>query len=209
MSSASDHLCVHVIDDEEPIRQTISFMLASAGISTRAYASAAEFIAVMDTAPAGCVLTDVRMPGMSGLDLARHVEQCSDRYCVVVMSGFADMPLVIDAMKCGAVDFLQKPFNRETLVSTITAALARPRKALGVTTQAPQPVASPSPAFAALTPRQHDVLRGILDGKLNKVIAHELGISVRTVESYRVEIMTKTQSKSLSDLVRSAVLAGL
>lgn len=205
-TTASDHPCVHVIDDQGPIRQTVSFMLASGGFSTRAYSSAADFLQVIDAAPPGCVLTDVRMPGMSGLELARHIERHSERHCVVVMTGYVDVPLVIDAMKSGAVDFLQKPFKRETLISAIATALDRRR--IGPAVQ-PQVAGGVPGSFSSLTARQMDVLRGILAGKLSKIIAHDLGISVRTVEGYRAEIMAKTQCRTVGDLVRTAVLAGL
>jgi two-component system response regulator FixJ len=199
--STTSNSCVHVIDDDDPFRQMMLSMLASVGFLARLYSSANEFAENMASAPAGCVLTDVRMPGMSGIELVHLIKSRGGRFPVIVTSGAADIPLAVDAMKAGAVDFLQKPFRREALTSAINSALEQ-----APVDAAPRPTAH-SEAFASLTPRQNQVLQGVLAGKPNKVIAYELGISARTVDVYRAAIMSRTHARSLSELVRMAVLA--
>ncbi len=197
---------IYVIDDDENVRRTLAYMLGSAGFAPRLFPTAEAFLAELASpAAAGCVLSDVRLPGMSGLDLVARLTEGGSAIPVVVMSGAGDIDMAVAAMKLGAVDFLQKPLRSE---KTITAV----RQAIAGQARKPQPVpdgADHGRIFATLTPRQRDVLKGILVGKLNKTIAHELGISVRTVEGYRAEIMAKTQAESLSALIRLALLARL
>lgn len=204
--STDQYFCVHVIEDDEAVRQTVVFLLSSAGFSTRAYASATAFLKDMPRAPPGCILTDVRLPGMSGLDLVKEVAKTPDRFSAVVMSGYGDIPLAVEAMKAGAADFLQKPFGKAALVGAVESAFAKLREASAAPVEDGHACRA---LFNALSPRQMDVLKGMLEGKLNKTIAHELGLSVRTVESYRGEIFAKTQVNGLSELVRKATLAGL
>jgi len=196
---------VHVIDDDEAMRDSLAFLLDVQGFETRLYESAAAFLAVLPDIAGGCVLTDVRMPGMSGLDLVRRLTAEKRDLPVVVMTGHGDIPMAVEAMKAGVVDFIEKPFAEDTLVRAVTAALARPA-----------PAASPDDArlaaeqrLAALSPRERDVLIGVVAGKANKVIAHELDISPRTVEIYRANLMTKTGVRTMADLMRIALAAGL
>jgi two-component system response regulator FixJ len=196
---------VHIVDDDDIVRRSLAHMAASAGFATRSYASAEQFVATATPAGADCVITDVRMPGMSGLQLALQLEASGLALPVIVMSGEADIDMAVEAMKAGAADFLQKPFRTADLAAAIKGALERAERQM----RQAQEAGRCREALALLSPRQRDVLDGVLAGKLSKTIAHELGISVRTVEGYRVEIMAKTQAQGLSGLVRMAVLAGL
>lgn len=190
--------CVHIIDDDEDVRRSLVFTLASSGLATRAYASGDMFLAELPTVEPGCVVTDVRMPGVDGLDLLAALKAKASDMPVVMISGHADVALAVEAMRAGASHFLEKPFRGEKLVQAV-------REAVG--SQRPPPPA-PNPAvLSGLTPRQREVLAGVVAGKINKVIAHELGLSVRTVESYRAEIMAKTGAQSLSELIRMSLAA--
>jgi two-component system response regulator FixJ len=197
--------CVHIIDDEDSVRRSLGYAVASAGFASRVYASAEQFVAALPIAGPGCVVTDVRLPGMSGLELVMRLKDGHAPLPVVVISGEADVAMAVDAMKAGAADFLQKPFRNANLIEAVKGALDREgRERLQV-----QEAVGHRRTLALLSPRQAEVLAGIMDGKLNKTIGHELGISVRTVEDYRAEIMAKTQARNLSELIRMAVLAGL
>jgi len=195
---ASDTV-VHVIDDDGPMRDSLSFLLEAAGFEPRTYESAAAFLECVTGLDRGCIVTDVRMPGMNGLELARHLKATGVSLPIVMITGHGDVPLAVESMKAGVSDFLEKPFNDETLLQAIKGALAKPD--LGA--------AAPFKALLDhLSPREIDVLHGVVDGKANKVIAFELGISPRTVEVYRANVMAKTHATSLAELVRMAILAG-
>lgn len=198
---------VHVIDDDEAMRESLSFLLDTVGLPARTYESAASFLTQVDGLDSGCIVTDVRMPDMSGLDLVQRLKERGVPLPVIVITGHGDVPLAVQAMKAGVVDFLEKPFDDDTLLSAIRSALdsASP-------TQAPrdhEQAARFQALTAGLSPREQEVLEGVVAGKANKVIAQELGISPRTVEVYRANVMTKTGAASLSELVRMAILAGL
>ena len=195
---------IHVIDDDEAMRASLAFLLESAGLSCRAYASAPEFLTQLNAGVVGCVITDVRMPDMSGLQLVAELKARGSALPVVVITGHGDVPLAVEAMKNGVVDFLEKPFDDDRLLAAIRQAMAKPAA------DAPKDGAASrfSGLLAALSPRETEVLRGVVDGKANKVIAHDLGISPRTVEVYRANVMTKTGAHSLSELVRMALVAG-
>jgi len=195
---------VHIVDDDEAMRASLVFLLESAGLESHAYASAPAFLAACDGPTGGCVITDVRMPQMSGLQLVTELKARGVRMPVIVITGHGDVPLAVEAMKNGVVDFLEKPFDDEVLLRAIQRALALP-KADGAKDAA---AATFGALLAALSPRETEVLRGVVAGKPNKVIAFELGISPRTVEVYRANVMTKTGAHSLSELVRMALLAG-
>jgi len=194
---------VHVIDDDEAMRTSLAFLLDTAGYEVRLYDSATHFLDATPELAAGCVLTDVRMPGLNGLELTRHLKALGLDLPVIMMTGHGDVPLAVDAMKAGVVDFLEKPFETGVLLAAIASAIAS--SSLGT----PKAVLS---AFQAtlghLSPREGEVLRGVVDGKANKLIALELGISPRTVEVYRANVMTKTGAAGLPDLIRMAMLNG-
>jgi len=197
-------LIVHVIDDDDAVRASLAFLLKSAGHSSRTYESAVAFLRSLDTAEPGCIVTDIRMPEMSGLDLVQRLKERGAPHPVIVITGHGDVPLAVEAMKAGVVDFLEKPFEDEALLGAIGAAL----KSDVAAAHALEERRRFETMLETLSPREKDVLEGVLAGKQNKVIAHDLGISPRTVEVYRAHVMTKTSARSLSELVRMALLAG-
>ena len=196
---------VHVIDDDAAMRDSLGFLLDSAGVRARTYESAIAFLERLEGLEAGCILTDVRMPEMSGLDLIARLKELGVGLPVIVMTGHADVPLAIQAMKAGVVDFIEKPFDDEVLLATLRAALAEAENR----GERDAELAAIRGRLDSLSPRERDVLGGLVAGHANKVIAHDLGISPRTVEIYRANLMTKMAANSLSDLVRMAMTAGI
>nr|WP_264580787.1 response regulator [Rhodoblastus acidophilus] len=193
---------VHIIEDDCAVRESLDLLLRSAGLAPRLHASAREFLECK-AEPNGCVVTDIRMADMSGIELLAEMKTRRILLPAVVMTAFADVPLAVKAMKLGAIDFIEKPFDDELMVGSIRAALARNADPGGLDAQ----VGAARRRLAGLTARERDVLHGLVKGKLNKTIAFELGISVRTVETHRANLMTKTQSESLSELIRLSLLA--
>ncbi len=193
---------VHIIEDDPAVRESLALLLKSAGVATRLYASAREFLD-LNPAPAGCVVSDVRMPEMTGLELLAEMKNRRILLPTIVMTAFADVPQAVKAMKLGAVDFIEKPFDDELMVSAVRGALAR----RGEWRADDEEAQAAREKLGSLTARESDVLGGLLKGKLNKTIAFELGISVRTVETHRANLMAKTQAQSLSELVRMSLLA--
>ena len=194
---------VHVIDDDEAVRSSLAFFLEMADLPPRTYASAVEFLKVAPGLTSGCIVTDVRMPEMSGLELVRRLKDIGVGLPVIVITGHGDVPLAVEAMRAGVVDFIEKPFEHDVLLASVRDALSR----------GPDRTESPErqrfeEMLSTLSGREREVLKGVVDGKLNKVIAYELGISPRTVEVYRANVMSKTGASSLSELVRIALLAG-
>jgi len=191
---------VHIIDDDAAMRDSLGFLLQVNRIPYRLFESAMAFLADLP-GDAGCVLTDVRMPEMNGIEMVRRLKERGYRAPVVVMTGHADVPLAIEAMKAGVVDFIEKPFDEALLLSALRTALEQGKA------QSEQDAAllETRKRIAALSPRESEVLGGLVDGKANKVIAYDLGISPRTVEIYRANLMTKMQARSLSELVRMAL----
>jgi two-component system response regulator FixJ len=194
---------VHVIDDDSAMRDSLAFLLESADLTPRLWESGEAFLADLPPASEGCILTDVRMPGVSGLELVRRLKEAGSDFPIVVMTGHADVPLAIEAMKLGVVDFIEKPFDDAVLLAALRAALAsgEGRRARA------EEVGEIGRRLASLSPREADVLEGLVAGRANKVIAFDLGISPRTVEIYRANLMTKMGAQSLSDLVRMSLLA--
>ena len=198
---ASD--CVHIIDDDEAIRDSLSFLLESAGFETRTYDSAERFLESAAGLSGGCIVSDVRMPGLNGLEMTRQLKAMQVNLPIVMITGHGDVPLAVEAMKAGVTDFLEKPFNDEALLNAIKVALSETATGRGAVLTEPF-----RELLAQLSPRETEVLRGVVEGKANKIIAFELGISPRTVEVYRANVMTKTGAASLSELIRMALLAG-
>jgi two-component system response regulator FixJ len=194
---------VHIVDDDPAMRDSLQFLLESAGFRPITYAAAESLLIRGAALEPGCIVTDIRMPDMSGLDLVRELKQRGLNLPVVVITGHGDIPLAVEAMRQGVVDFLEKPFEEDAILSAIGRALKSSTSHGGRSADAAQFRA----AFEKLSARERDVLHGVVAGKLNKVIAFELGISPRTVEIYRANVMTKTGASSLSDLVRMALLA--
>jgi two-component system response regulator DctR len=194
---------VHVVDDEAPLRSAIALLARSAGLATQLYASAEEFLERGEAAAPCCLVLDVRMPGMSGLDLLERLQRHGAAVPVIVMTGHGEVAMAVRAMKAGAVDFIEKPFGDEALLELVHGALAL--SARGGSRTAERTLARER--LGRLTPREAEILRGIVQGLLNKQIADRLGLSTRTVELHRAHIMDKTGAKSASDLVRWSVLA--
>jgi two-component system response regulator FixJ len=190
---------VHLVDDDEDVRRALAFLLGTAGLAVKVYESPASFLAAFRGGPGNVILSDVRMPDMDGLELLRRLREKRNPCPVVIMTGHADVPMAVEAMKLGAVDFIEKPFGDDVLLSVLERALAR---------QADGGTGADIKRLDSLSERERDVLRGLLDGQPNKKIAYNLGISPRTVEVHRANLMTKTGAASLSELVRMALTAG-
>jgi two-component system response regulator FixJ len=193
---------VHVIDDDAAVRQSLAFLLSTAGLAVRVHASAVDFLKVLPDIQGGCIVTDIRMPEMDGLELQRRLRELKAGLPVIVMTGHGDVPLAVEAMKAGAIDFIEKPFDDEVLLSAIRSALSRHAK----DSEREARLAAVRDRMKTLSGREQEVLERLVAGKPNKVIAHELGLSARTVEVYRANVMTKMQADSLSELVRMALL---
>jgi two-component system response regulator FixJ len=196
---------VHVIDDDEAMRQSLAFLLGTARMAVRTYESATAFLSALPNVDSGCIVTDVRMPEISGIDLLRRLKELKVGMPVIVITGHGDVQLAVEAMKIGAFDFIEKPFDDEVLLNAVRSALGRWEK--GAHKEAER--AKLAERLASLSNREREVLAGLVAGKPNKIIAFDLGISARTVEIYRANVMTKMEAGSLSDLVRMALLAGI
>ncbi len=195
---------IHIIDDDKAMRDSLSFLLHSAGKASRSYTSAKAFLDSGIDDLDGCIITDVRMPDMNGLELLAELKARGTRAPIIIMTGHGDIPLAVEALKAGAADFLEKPFDDQIILQAIQKAM----------TSAPDSESDTLKdgfvaELATLSPREKDVLLGVVNGKPNKVIARELGISPRTVEVYRAHVMSKTGAHSLSDLVRMSIAVGL
>jgi two-component system response regulator FixJ len=199
----SDVTSVHVIDDDEAVRHSLAFLLGTAKIDVKTYDSAKAFLEAAENVKSGCIITDVRMPEVSGIDLLRRLKDLKIDLPVIVITGHGDVPLAVEAMKIGAAEFLEKPFDDEVMLAAVRSALNR--QAAISKRQAER--ADIDNRLAALSNRERDVLEGLVTGLANKQIAFNLGISPRTVEIYRANLMAKMQASSLSDLVRMALIA--
>jgi two-component system, LuxR family, response regulator FixJ len=194
---------VHIIDDDEAVRQSLAFLLSSAGLAVRLYDSAAAFLLSLPDAQSGCLITDVRMSGMTGIELLHELKAKACGLPAIVITGHGDVPLAVEAMKAGAIDFIEKPFDEEAILSAVRSALDRRRRE----GRGGEDNAAVAAKLALLSERERQVLEGLISGYPNKTIAHDLGISPRTVEVYRANLMTKMQAKSLSELIRMAIIA--
>jgi two-component system, LuxR family, response regulator FixJ len=189
---------VFVVDDDEGVRDSLRFLLKSVGLATKVLGSAAEFLASHDANQPGCLLLDVRMPAMSGLELQQQLNLRGDTIPVIFITGHGDIPMAVEAMQHGAFDFLQKPFRDQDLIDRLQKALAKDAHNRLELKQRAQILSR----FDALTPREHEVLELMVRGMPNKIMAAELGVSQRTVEIHRARVMDKTAAGSLAHLVR-------
>lgn len=196
---------VYVIDDDPAMRDSLNFLLGSAGFEVALFDSATAFLDVLPALDFGCVISDVRMPGVDGLDLLRRLRTDLKKLPVVIMTGHGDVSLAVEAMKLGAVDFLEKPFEDDRLVGMILASLRQDEDNAKIEAVTIDLVAR----IASLSPRERQVLDGLIAGRPNKLIARDFDISPRTIEVYRANVMTKMQAGSVSELVRLAIRAGL
>ena len=189
---------VFVVDDDAGVREGLSLLLETVGLQAQLFASATEFLEAYNEDMVGCLLLDVRMPRMTGLDLQEKLRERGSSLPIIFITGHGDIPMAVEAMRRGAIDFIRKPFREQDLLDRINEALAADlcaRRAVVTTQQTLQRVAS-------LTAREYDVFEGVAEGKMNKVIGHELGISERTVEVHRSQVMKKLGVKTLAQLVR-------
>ncbi len=196
---------VHVIDDDESVRHALAFLLATSGIPVRVHESGDAFLETVDGLQPGCILTDIRMPGTDGLALQRRLVELGINLPVIVMTGHGDVPMAVEAMKVGAVDFIEKPFDDAVLLRAIQTALDRYNEQGKRDSEAALITAKVN----GLSVRERQVLDGLIAGRANKTIAYDLEISPRTVEIHRANVMTKMGAASLSELIRMALLAGL
>jgi two-component system response regulator FixJ len=196
---------IYVVDDDEAVRQSLEFLLTTAGMKAKSFESAKAFLEMLPRVEFGCVITDVRMPDITGVDLLKRVKQDNPDLPVIVITGHGDIALAVEAMKIGAVDFLEKPFDDEHLLNSVKSALDREADAV----QRKAEMSEIQDKLSALSNRERQVLEGLVVGQANKTIAFGLGISPRTVEIYRANVMTKLGANSLSDLVRMAITAGM
>ena len=196
---------VHLVDDDEAIRRSASFMLRTSGYLVKTYASGVELLAHGRGLPAGCILLDVRMPDMDGLEVQAALKEAGVLLPVIVMTGHGDVNVAVQAMKAGAVDFIEKPFEKAVLLSAIDEGFARIEQAGRRRARTDEAKVR----LEALTAREADVLQGLVRGHPNKTIAYDLGISPRTVEIHRANLMTKLGVASLSEALRIAFAAGL
>src|SRR5579885_2576928 len=196
---------IYVIDDDDAVRQSLEFLLKTAGIRVRSFDSAKAFLDVLPQVSGGCIVTDVRMPEITGIELLKKVMDVKPDLPVIVITGHGDISLAVEAMKIGAVDFLEKPFDDDQLLGAVKSALDREADMAGRKAEVQQI----QDKLASLSNRERQVLEGLVAGNPNKTIAFDLGISPRTVEIYRANLMTKMGANSLSDLVRMAIVAGV
>lgn len=197
----TDNHVVHIVDDDEAVRQSLAFMLSSAGLAVRLYESAKAFLDGLEAAQCGCLITDVRMPEITGIELLHCLKERAPRLRAIVITGHGDVPLAVEAMKAGAIDFIEKPFEEEAILDAVKAALEKTED------QTDGDVAAVTTRLHSLSERERQVLEGLVAGQPNKVIAAAHGISPRTVEVYRANVMAKMQAKTLSELIRMAILA--
>ena len=205
MTAREDKATVFVVDDDEAVRSSLRLLLKSKGIAAVTHASAREFLANYDPEQPGCIILDVRMPGMSGLELQDELNRRGAIIPVIFITGHGDVPMAVEAMQHGAVDFLQKPFSDQDLTDRIQRALAADVRNRALLTEKDQIRAR----LSALTRREIQVLRLVTLGKSNKVVAAELGVSQRTVEIHRAHLMEKMEATSLAHLVRMTIIAGM
>jgi len=200
----SEKRLIHIVDDEDAIRRSASFMLKTSGFEVETWTSGAAFLKEVRHASPGCILLDVRMPEMDGLEVQQALNERGVTMPVIVLTGHGDIAIAVQVMKAGAVDFIEKPFDKAVLMGAIGAAFERLDQSTSSTARAAQA----DLVVAGLTPREREVLEGLAEGLPNKTIAYDLGISPRTIEVHRANIMIKLQARSLSDALRIAFAAG-
>ena len=195
---------VHIVDDEEPVRKSLAFLLTLAGFAVRVHESATSFLAAAPGMSKGCLVTDLRMPDMSGVELLTKLGAANAMMPAIVITGHGDVPMAVEAMQAGAFDFLQKPFRDQDLIDCINRAL----KADTENRAALEKHADIKRRFESLTPREMEVMEMLVDGRANKVIAIDLGLSERTVEIHRANVMEKMGVRSVAHLVRMKLALG-
>jgi len=198
-----DEPLVYVVDDDEAVRDSLTLLLKAVGLASRTFSSAAEFLNHYDPEQHGCLVADIRMPGMSGLDLQDELNRGGAQIPLIFITGHGDVPMAVDAMKSGALDFIEKPFRDQDLLDRVQQALAwdKERRIENLKTLAIRE------RLATLTPRETEVMECVVQGQANKVIAMDLGVSQRTVEIHRARVMEKMAVRSVAKLVRAVEAA--
>jgi two-component system response regulator FixJ len=192
---------VHLIDDDEGVREGLTILLAEAGFMVRSYKSGTDFLDTLGSTVSGVIVSDIRMPGIDGLELQQRLKSANNGLPIIFITGHGDVQMAVQAIKAGASDFIEKPFDDQLLIDAIKSAFKD---------KAPEPATRQTNSEAAehlatLTPREREVLDCLVMGKMNKITAHDLGMSIRTVETHRARIMQKMQARSLSELVRMVI----
>jgi len=205
IAAMPDKADVYVIDDDEAMRDSLDFLLGAADFRVHLFDAANAFLAALPIARPCCIVTDIRMPGMDGVELLKRLKASGDAPPVIIMTGHGDVPLAVEAMKSGAADFVEKPFDDERLISAIRASLSGAKQAMETDATAQAAAAR----VASLSGRERQVMEGLVAGLSNKIIARDHGISPRTVEVYRANVMTKMQAANLSELIQLAMRAGI
>ena len=197
--------CVYIVDDDEAVRDSLSLLLESKGYGVNSFGSALDFLVAAHALPIGCLIVDIRMPEMDGLELQQHLIDRSLDFPLIVITGHGDVPLAVRAMKAGAVDFIEKPFASQAILDSIEVAFSR----LATPSEQDPIAVAAATKLRLLSPREREVLKGLLAGLPNKTIAYDLAISPRTVEIHRARLMDKMGARSLSELIRLALTAGV
>jgi two-component system response regulator FixJ len=200
---SNDDYVVHVVDDEEPVRKSLAFLLTVSGFAVRVHESATAFLTAAPSLRNACLVTDLRMPDMSGVELLHRIRELALRIPAIVITGHGDVPMAVEAMKAGALDFIEKPFEDEVLIQAVRSAASEFDRA------ADTDVATIRTRFMELTDREREVMAGVVAGLPNKTIAYDLQISPRTVEVHRANVMAKMGARSLPELVRMTLATGL
>ena len=196
---------VHIVDDEEAVRNSLAFLLTSAGFAVRVHETATDFLRLAPGISNGCLITDLRMPDMDGVELLRRLRDAGALLPAIVITGHGDVQMAVEAMKSGALDFIEKPFSDEVMINSISRAVNR----AAAQHQSAAAVEQVRQRVDTLSERERQVLGRVVAGQANKTIAFDLGISPRTVEVYRAGLMAKMQAKSLAELVRMVMDAGV
>ncbi|WP_157016728.1 response regulator FixJ [Mesorhizobium xinjiangense] len=200
----SGDVVVHIVDDEEPVRKSLAFLLTISGHAVRVHGSATSFLSVAGALENACLVTDLRMPDMSGVELLKRLHEEGAMLPAIVITGHGDVPLAVEAMKAGALDFIEKPFEDEVLLEAVARAIAelkrKPREQ--------DDISAIRQRLGQLSERERQVMAGIVAGLPNKTIAYDLNISPRTVEVHRSNVMAKMNAKNLPELVRMVLAAG-
>ena len=196
---------VYVVDDDAAVRDSLGYLLESVGLAVVTCAAAGAFMDRYDPNRPGCLVTDVRMPGMSGIDLQAHLRRVAPDLPVIIVTGHGDVPMAVRAMKAGAYDFIEKPYNDQALLDVVQTAVADSRRAAGARAETAEVLSR----LSTLTPREREVLDLVADGLSNKGVARHLGISGKTVETHRARVMEKMQAGSLAELLRLLYACGV
>ena len=201
----NQELTVFIVDDDQAVREALTDLMDSVGHNTSSYANANDFLADYSTERLGCLVSDIRMPGMSGLELQQELNRREAILPIILITGHGDVPMAVQAMRDGALDFIQKPFRDQELLDLVNGALQSCNKQQNNQQQNQ----SVKKHIHNLTPREHQVMQMIVDGKANKVIAIDLGLSQRTIEVHRSNVMHKLEARSVADLVRIVTQTGM